>query len=200
MAQGNEPPPPPYVGSGTSASSPSSRALVEGARSARISSQGFADISKLRQEAAKFERRAFRMRQRSAHYTTQMEKDRHRATVYRERQQRYLSQIPSCQQEMSELEKELRAGASAATPARDQSRIHVNIRKLQERIARLERKAEDNEHRAAVQMQAAAEKKVQSDMFAEKAKTLEVEAAAFTQRADRMQRAAEGEGGASGSR
>ncbi len=195
MASGNEPPPPPPPTG--NASAPSARAVVEGARISRVSSQGFADISRLRQEAAKFERRAYKMRQKAAHHTTRMEKHRHRATVFREREQGLLARIPTLNQEMAEFEKELRAGAAGAgtgaVRSQDQSRIHVKIRKIQERIAGLERKAKDNEHRASVQMQAASEEKVHADMFTERAKGLEAEAAAFTQRADRMQRAAEGD-------
>lgn len=185
-AQQAPPPPPHDLGN-----------RIQDARESRALSQGYADINKLREAAAKWDRMAFKMKHKSAKYTTAMEKHRMSATVLREREQATLAKIPDLEAQMTELEKELQSGASGTASGsvrpRDQSKLHVRIRKLQEKIAGLQRKAKAYEHRASHHMAIAAQKKITSDMFLEKARQFEAEAAGFTARADRLQRATEAE-------
>ncbi len=166
-------------------------------RSARFTSLGYQNITKLREEAAKYERMAFRERARSAKFNTVMEKHRHRATVLREKEQATLAKIPDLETEQQEQQKLLQMGASGtssgAVQPHEQSKIHVRIRKLQQKMANLQRRAKTLEHKAAHHLQIASQKKVLSDAAIEKAKQWEAEARQYTLMADRMQKATEPE-------
>jgi chromosome segregation ATPase len=166
-------------------------------KGARFLSMGYASIAKLREEASKYEKLAFKERHRAAKLTTTMEKHRHRATVLREKEQTTLGKIPDMEADMNEQQKMLQLGASGtatgAVQPHDQSKIHVKIRKIQQKIANYQRKAKSLEHAAAHHLQIASQKKVLSDMHIEKAKQWEAEARAYTLMADRMQKATEPE-------
>lgn len=182
------------VSSSTTAPPPSGSTL-DTDRSARFMSLGVANINKLREEAAKYEKMAFKERHRASKLTTTMEKHRHRATVLREKEQAVLGRIPELESDQKEQEKMLQMGASGtasgAVAAHDQSKIHVKIRKIQQKMAGLQRRAKNLEHAAAHHLQIASQKKVLSDMHIEKAKQWEAEARAYTLMADRMQKATE---------
>lgn len=208
-----EPPSPPLPASGSQAaggtsstgagvsssttSLPPSGSTLDVDRSARFMSMGYASIAKLREEAAKYERMAFKERHRASRLTTVMEKHRHRATVLREKEQATLGKLPDLESDQKEQQKLLQMGASGtasgAVAPHDQSRIHVRIRKIQQKMAGLQRKAKSLEHAAAHHLQIASQKKVLSDMHIEKAKQWEAESRAFTLMADRMQKATEPE-------
>jgi hypothetical protein len=189
----------PSSGAGSSSSSSSSApaTTLPKEQGARFLSMGYASIAKLREEASKYEKMAFKERHRSAKLTTSMEKLRHRATVLREKEQATLGKIPDLEADMNEQQKMLQLGASGtatgAVQPHDQSKIHVKIRKIQQKIAGLQRKAKTLEHRAAHNLQVASQKKVLSDLHIEKAKQWEAEARSYTLMADRMQKATEPE-------
>lgn len=184
------------VSSSTTAPPPSGSTL-DVDRSARFTSLGYQNITKLREEAARYERMAFKERARSAKFNTVMEKHRHRATVYREKEQSTLGKIPDLETEQQEQQKLLQMGASGtatgAVQPHEQSKIHVRIRKLQQKMANLQRRAKTLEHKAAHHLQIASQKKVLSDAAIEKAKQWEAEARQYTLMADRMQKATEPE-------
>jgi hypothetical protein len=184
-------------GSSSSSSAGAPSTTLDPQRGARFLSMGYESIARLRTEAAKWEKMAGRERHRSSKLTTAMEKHRHRATVLREKEQTTLGKIPDQEALMNEQQKMLQMGASGtssgAVTAKAQSKIHVKIRKIQQKIAALQRKAKSLEHGAAHHMQIASQKKVLSDMHLEKAKQYEAESRAYTLMADRMQKATEPE-------
>lgn len=166
-------------------------------RGARFMSMGFESIAKLRAEATKYDKMAGKERHKASKLTTSMEKHRHVATVKREKEQATLGKIPDLEASMGEQQKMLQMQASGTTTGevrmRDQSKIRVRIRKIQQKMASLQRRAKNLEHAAATHMQKASHLKVLADMHLEKAKEWETESQQYTLLADRMAKATEPE-------
>jgi chromosome segregation ATPase len=176
---------------GSPGSAPPSPAMH---RESRWLGQGYADITKLRELAAKHERLGTRFKQRAARVQTRIEKLRHAATILREKAQRVLGLIPEVQQEVSQLERNIQAGSQqSGVLGSDVTSQQVRVRKLQQKIINLQHRSRVYEHRAAVRTQKSAELKIKVDQFLEQSRTAELEAQSFRQRADRLQLATEGE-------
>lgn len=159
-------------------------------RQSRWLGQGYADITKLRELAAKHDRTAGRMNQRASRLNTRIEKLRHQSTVLREKGQRALGQIPEIEQQMKQHERDIEAGtnqAGGAPVGSDVTSLHYRVRKLQQKVVDRQQKARTLEHRAAMKTQKTAELKVKVDRYLESARLEEQEAAAYRQRADRLQ-------------
>lgn len=161
----------------------------------RFFSQEYADIAKLREMSLKNAHMAAKLRHKGAKYMTSMEKYRHKATICKEKQVMMLDRIPDVQARMKELQDELNAGASGVadggTRPRDQSRLHLKIRSLQEKIVKIQRKAAAYEVKATHYLSVSSQKKVQADIFMEKAVPFDTEAKNLNTRADRLQQATE---------
>ncbi len=165
-------------------------------RESRWLGQGYADITKLREVAAKHDRLGTRAQSRAARIQTRIERLRHGATVLREKGQHVLEKIPEIQQEITQLERDIGAGTQRAgtiSVGSDITSLQVRMRKLQQKIINLQHKSRTYEHRAAQRTQKSAELKVKVDRLLEIARLEEQEAASFRQRADRLQIATEGE-------
>jgi|GEM_PF-2567132 chromosome segregation ATPase len=160
-----------------------------------MASQGFGDVTKLRELAAQWERKASRLRHKAAKYLTKMERARHSATVYKQKHDGLQKKIPELEAQIADLEKELRAGANPSSPLSpaEQSRIQLKIRKIQEKIMGVHHRAHVMDQKAAHQMAVASKHKITADMFQEQAKAAEAEAESYTARADRLQKASEGD-------
>ncbi len=159
-------------------------------RQSRWLGQGYADITKLRELAAKHDRAAGRMSQRASRINTRIEKLRHQSTVLREKGQRALAQIPEIEQQMKQHERDIEAGTQQAGGAQvgsDITSLHYRVRKLQQKVVDRQQKSRTLEHRAAMKTQKTAELKVKVDRYLETARLEEQEAAAYRQRADRLQ-------------
>ena len=159
-------------------------------RQSRWLGQGYADITKLREMAAKHDRTAGRMNQRASRINTKIEKLRHQATILREKGQRVLAEIPEIEQQMKQYERDIEAGTNRAGGApigSDVTSLHYRVRKLQQKVVDKQQKARTLEHRAAMKTQKTAELKVKVDRFLESARLEEQEATVFRQRADRLQ-------------
>ncbi len=159
-------------------------------RQSRWLGQGYADITKLREFAAKHDRTAGRMNQRASRINTKIEKLRHQATILREKGQRVLAEIPEIEQQMKQHERDIEAGTNQAGGAQvgsDITSLHYRVRKLQQKVVDKQQKARTLEHRAAMKNQKTAELKVKVDRYLESARLEEQEAAAYRQRADRLQ-------------
>jgi peptidoglycan hydrolase CwlO-like protein len=172
------------------------------ARRSRWIGQQYADITKLREMAARHDRAAARAQQRVARLNTRIEKLRHQATLLREKAQRVLAQIPEIEQQMKQHERDIQAatgGRNTATPAdpatprpgpaitSDVTSLHYRVRKLQQKVVDKQQKARHLELRAAQKTQKTAELKVKVDRYVEQSRLQEQEANAFRQRADRLQ-------------
>jgi peptidoglycan hydrolase CwlO-like protein len=173
------------------------------ARRSRWIGQQYADITKLREMAARHDRAAARAQQRVARLNTRIEKLRHQATLLREKAQRVLAEIPEVEQQMKQHERDIQAatggrssgGANAdpATPragpvvTSDVTSLHYRVRKLQQKVVDKQQKARHLELRAAQKTQKTAELKVKVDRYVEQARLAEQEANAYRQRADRLQ-------------
>ncbi|HTZ61992.1 MAG TPA: hypothetical protein VMC82_05080 [Thermoplasmata archaeon] len=159
-------------------------------RQSRWLGQGYADITKLRELAAKHDRAAGRMNQRASRINTKIEKLRHQSTLLREKGQRVLAEIPEIEQQMKQHERDIEAGtgrSGGAPVGSDITNLHYRIRKLQQKIVDKQQKARTLEHRAAIKTQKTAELKVKVDRYLEAARLEEQEANAYRQRADRLQ-------------
>ena len=165
-------------------------------RESRWLGQGYADITKLREIAAKHERRAARDQVRAARINTRIEKIRHAATVLREKAQGVLARIPDLESEMAQLDRDVKASTERTggiSIGSDITTLQVRIRKIQQKIVDLQHKSRTLEHRAAMKTQKTAELKVKADRFLEQAKVEEQEAQAYLKRADRLQLATQEE-------
>ncbi len=159
-----------------------------------LSGEGFADITKLRELAAKYERQAAKVLARIARYHTKIEKLRHTATLLREKAEKALERIPEYQQEMSQHERTIQASTSQQTThtiGSDITSLHYRIRQLQQKIVDLQHKARRIEHRAAIRTQQAAVLKVKADRLNDQVRAAQTEAQNYRKRADRLQLAAE---------
>ena len=177
-----------------SGSSSPSHAQIQSARESRWRGQEYADITKLREIAAKHDRLATKNQRRSARIQTRIERLRHSATVLREKAQRVLGTIPDFEQRMAQHERDIKAATdrSGGGPVTsDVTNLHYRVRKLQQKIVDLQHKARTLEHRAAQRTQKTAELKIRSDRFLEVSRGEELEAQTYRQRADRLQLATE---------
>jgi peptidoglycan hydrolase CwlO-like protein len=179
------------------------------ARRSRWIGQQYADITKLREMAARHDRSAARAQQRAARLNTRIEKLRHQATLLREKSQRVLAEIPEIEQQMKQHERDIKAstanrtnrptlsvgqdGKVVSTPSQgyamtsDVTSLHYRVRKLQQKVVDRQQKARHLELRAAQRTQKTAELKVKVDRYTELSRLQEQEANAFRQRADRLQ-------------
>ncbi|MCI4358563.1 MAG: hypothetical protein L3J95_02320 [Thermoplasmata archaeon] len=165
-------------------------------RESRWLGQGYADITKLREVAAKHDRQSSRAQQRAARIQTRIERLRHGATILREKSQQVLEKVPEVQQEITQLERDIQTGRQRAVGialSSDITSLQVRMRKLQQKIINLQHKSRTLEHRAAQRTQKSAELKVKVDRLLEISRLEEQEASSFRQRADRLQLATEGE-------
>jgi len=160
------------------------------ARRSRWIGQQYADITKLREIAARHDRAAARAQQRVARLNTHIEKLRHQATLLRERGQKALAQIPEIEQQMKQHERDIEAATNrtgGAPVGSDVTNLHYRVRKLQQKVVDRQQKARALELRAATKTQKTAELKVKVDRYTETARLEEQEAQAYRQRADRLQ-------------
>ncbi|HZY91235.1 MAG TPA: hypothetical protein VFG07_00460 [Thermoplasmata archaeon] len=180
-------------------SSPSSPTPGSGAtvhRESRWLGQGYADITKLREIAAKHQRLSTRNQQRAARINTKIEKIRHQATVLREKAQTVLARIPDLESEMAQLERDIKASTERTggiSIGSDVTNLQYRIRKIQQKIVDLQHKARTLEHRAAVKTQKTAELKIKVDRYLEQSRLEEQEADSYGKRADRLQLATQEE-------
>ena len=175
-------------GGGTPPASGSTTPLMH--RQSRWLGQQYADITKLREMAARHDRASVRFQQRAARINTKIEKLRHQSTVLREKAQRVLAEIPEIEQQMKQHERDIEAGtnrAGGAPVGSDVTSLHYRVRKLQQKVVDRQQKARNLELRAAQKTQKTAELKVKVDRYLESARLQEQEAVAFRQRADRLQ-------------
>ncbi len=176
------------TGGGTPPSTGGTTPLMH--RQSRWLGQQYADITKLREMAARHDRAAVRFQQRAARLNTKIERLRHQSTVLREKAQRVLAEIPEIEQQMKQHERDIEAGtnrAGGAPVGSDVTNLHYRVRKLQQKVVDRQQKARNLELRAAQKTQKTAELKVKVDRYLESARLQEQEAAAFKQRADRLQ-------------
>jgi chromosome segregation ATPase len=160
------------------------------ARQSRWIGQQYADITKLREMAARHDRASARAQQRVARLNTRIEKLRHQSTVLREKSQRVLAEIPEIEQQMKQHERDIEASTSrtgGAPVGSDVTSLHYRVRKLQQKVVDRQQKARSLELRAATKTQKTAELKVKVDRYHEIARLAEQEAVAYRQRADRLQ-------------
>ena len=164
------------------------------ARQSRWIGQQYADITKLRELAARHDRAAARAQQRASRLNTRIEKLRHQATLLREKEQRVLAQIPDIEQQMKQHERDIEAATSrtgGAPIGSDVTSLHYRVRKLQQKVVDRQQRARALELRAATKNQKTAELKVKVDRYVEVSRLEEQEATAYRQRADRLQMVAE---------
>ena len=160
------------------------------ARRSRWIGQQYADITKLREIAARHDRAAARAQQRVARLNTRIDKLRHQATLLREKGQKSLAQVPEIEQQMKQHERDIEAATKrtgGAPIGSDVTSLHYRVRKLQQKVVDRQQKARALELRAATKTQKTAELKVKVDRYTETAHLEEQEAVAYRQRADRLQ-------------
>jgi chromosome segregation ATPase len=169
---------------------PSARPTPLAARQSRWIGQQYADITKLREIAARHDRAAARAQQRAARLNTRIEKLRHQATLLREKGQRVLAEIPDLEQQMKQHERDIAAATDktgGAPIGSDVTSLHYRVRKLQQKVIDRQQKSRSLELRAATKNQKTAELKVKVDRYIEASRLAEQEAIAYRQRADRLQ-------------
>jgi len=160
------------------------------ARRSRWLGQQYADITKLREMAARHDRAAARAQQRVSRLNTHIEKLRHQATLLREKGQRALASVPEFEQQIKQFDRDIKAATErthGAPLGSDVTSLHYRVRKLQQKIVDRQQKARALELRAATKTQKTAELKVKVDRYHETARLEEQEAAQLRQRADRLQ-------------
>jgi chromosome segregation ATPase len=169
---------------------------VLAARASRWLGQQYADITKLREIAARHDRAAARAQQRASRINTKIEKLRHQATLLREKSQAALAGVPGLEQEIKQHQRDIQGatarGGGALTS--DVTALHYRVRKLQQKIVDRQQKARALELRAATKNQKTSELKVAADRYLESARLAEQEAASYRRRADRLQLVVEQEG------
>ncbi|HTW56161.1 MAG TPA: hypothetical protein VMG36_06965 [Thermoplasmata archaeon] len=177
-------------------SSGHARALA--ARQNRFLGREYADISKLREIAARHDRAAARAQQRASRINTKIDKLRHQATLLREKSQAVLARVPEFEQQIKQHQKDVDAasGRSPGAPlTSDVTGLHYRIRKIQQKIVDLQQKAKNLELKAASKNQKTQELKVEAARYQERAGLSEQEATTYRKRADRLQLAIEQDGG-----
>ncbi len=183
MSAGGESPPP-----------VPSHAHIVAARESRWLGQEYADITKLRELAAKHDHIASRFTSRQARVLVKIEKLRHVATVLREKGEELRSRVPQLQQEIDQPNRQIQANTERTKGiviGSGVTAMHYRNQKLQQKIVNLKDKAQKLDHRAAIKTQKAAELKVKADQFLEHARVESLEAQSYRDRADRLQRATE---------
>jgi chromosome segregation ATPase len=181
---------------GGGAPEPSSSGPVAAARRSRWLDQQYADITKLREIAARHDREAARAQQKISRINTRIEKLRHQATLLRERGERVLGEIPAFEQIMKQHERDIETAKhrhTGGTLSSDVTKLHYEIRKLQQKMVDRQQKARSLELQAAKKTQKTAELKVRTSRYIEAARVSEQEGASFRQRADRLQMVTERE-------
>ncbi len=179
---------------GGNAPEPTGPATPHAARRSRWLGQQYADITKLREMAARHDRAAARAQQRVSRLNTRIEKLRHQATVLREKGQKALATIPEIEQQIKQHERDIGAAtdkSGGAPPGSDVTSLHYRVRKLQQKVVDRQQKARALELRAATKTQKTAELKVKVDRYHETARLEEQEAVQLRQRADRLQMVSE---------
>lgn len=175
---------------GGNPSGPPAHPTAAVARQSRWIGQQYADITKLRELAARHDRAGARAQQRAARLTTRIDKLRHQATLLREKGQRVLADIPGIEQEMKQYERDIETATrrtGGAAVGSDVTSLHYRVRKLQQKVVDKQQKARALELRAATKTQKTAELKVKVDRYIEVARLEEQEALSYRQRADRLQ-------------
>jgi peptidoglycan hydrolase CwlO-like protein len=163
-------------------------------RESRWRGQGYADITKLREIAAKHDRNASKHKRRAARIYTHIEKLRHRASLLREKSQKVLEKIPDLEADAAAYERDIHTiqksspGAHIGSDATD---LQFKVRKIQQKIVDCQHKSRTLELKAAHLTQKTAELKVKADQSLEKAQLEEAEAAKYRERADRLQASTE---------
>jgi chromosome segregation ATPase len=178
-------------------SGPSTRAGAEH-RESRWRGQGYADITKLREFAARHQRGATRNQTRAARVRTRIEKLRHQGTLLREKAQKVLTQIPEIEQEIAQLDRQIKSATDRSPGVNvgsDVTSLHLRNRKLQQKVVDYQHRSRTLEHRAAQKAQKAAELKIKADRYDEQSKIELQEAQNYLRRADRLQLATEAEFG-----
>lgn len=164
------------------------------ARQSRWRGQQYADITKLREQAARMDQAATRAQQRVSRLNTRIEKLRHQATLLREKGQRALAEVPEIEQAIKQHQRDIQTATSrhgGGPLTSDVTSLHYQTRKLQQKIVDRQHRARQLELKAATRTQKTAELKVRVDRFTEAARIAEQEAAQFRQRADRLQMVSE---------
>jgi uncharacterized coiled-coil DUF342 family protein len=159
-------------------------------RRSRFLGQQYADVTKLREMAARQDKLASRYEQRVSRINTRIERLRHQATLLREKGQRVLGGIPELEQEIKQHQRTVDQATSHRTSTAvtsDITALHYRVRKLQQKVVDLQQKARALELRAAQRTQKTAELKVKVDRYLEAAHLATQEANQFRQRADRLQ-------------
>jgi peptidoglycan hydrolase CwlO-like protein len=180
-ADGNPPPVP-------------SHAHVMAARESRWLGQEYADITKLREIAAKHDHLASKATAREARYLVKIERLRHVSTVLREKAEQTRARVPQLQAEIDQNNRQIQAAnerTKGIVVGSDQTALHYRNQKLQQKIVNLKDKAQKLDHRAAIRTQKAAELKLRADQFLEHSRAEALEAQAYRDRADRLQKATE---------
>jgi peptidoglycan hydrolase CwlO-like protein len=173
---------------------PASSSVAAQFRRSRFLGQQYADITKLREMAARQDQVAARLQQRVSRLNTKIERLRHQATLLREKSQNVLGGVPEIEQEIKQHQRSVDAATSRRTSpvlTSDVTALHYRIRKLQQKVVDLQQKSRSLELRAAQRTQKTAELKVKVDRFLEAAHLAGQEANQFRQRADRLQLVAE---------
>ncbi len=169
---------------------------VRAQRQTRWLGQEYADMTKLREVSAHHAHMAARAEARAAHLMLKVDKLRHIATGLREKGTLTRSDIPMLQDGITQLNAQIEDAAKHAQrgvpPSSDVTKLQIQARKLQQRMADKERKAAGLELQAARHTQRASEIKVRADRFLEIARVHEQESRAYRQRADQLQMAADG--------
>ncbi len=166
------------------------RATPLAARRSRWIGQQYADITKLREIAARHDRAAARANQRASRINTRIEKLRHQATLLREKSQRVEAEVPEIEQRIKQHERDVEAATSESgggPVGSDVTSLNYRIRKLQQKVVDHRQKARALELRAATKTQKTAELKVKVDRYVETARLAEQEGVSYRQRADRLQ-------------
>jgi len=169
---------------------------VLAARQSRWRGQQYADITKLREIAARHDRAAARAQQRASRINTKIDKLRHQATLLREKGQQVLAGVPEIEQAIKQHQRDIQSATSRGSGAltSDVTALHYRVRKLQQKVVDRQQRARVLELRAATKNQKTAELKVAADRFLENARLAEQEAASYRRRADRLQLVVEQEG------
>lgn len=166
------------------------------ARRSRFIGQQYADITKLRELAARHDRAAARAQQRASRLHTKIERLRHQAAILREKGEKAVTDIPDFEQQIKQYERDIDAATNrqgGAPAGSDVTNLHFRVRKLQQKVVDRQQKARTYELRAATKTQKTAELKVKVDRYLETARTAEQEAKNYRQRADRLQMVSERE-------
>ena len=135
---------------------------------------------------------------RAARVRTRIEKLRHQGTLLREKAQKVLTQIPEIEQEIAQLDRQIKSATDRSpgvSVGSDVTSLHLRNRKLQQKVVDYQHRSRTLEHRAAQKAQKAAELKIKADRYDEQSKIELQEAQNYLRRADRLQLATEAEFG-----